>query len=117
MTHFLDGPAKGRVLELQRAPVMLRVVMEVVKGSPHFDALDQLDDTPEPSEFIYLYKLASNDGVMHVDGRDPKTGKRYGRTVRMNSYRLYPDPPADEILRDTQRWREWCERLQRESAT
>ena len=39
--RFLDGPAKGAILDLRRAPLFLRVVSDVDDGT--IDALDRLD--------------------------------------------------------------------------
>jgi hypothetical protein len=48
-TKFLDGPAKGKSLELQCAPEFLRVVIEGRK----VDALDLPDDEPAADEIIH----------------------------------------------------------------
>lgn len=55
MTRFEDGPAAGVNLSLRRAPMFLRVVQNNQTGE--WDALDQLDDTPEKNETIFVYKV------------------------------------------------------------
>lgn len=56
MTTFIDGPAKGQTLMLRRNPVYLIVTEENGK----FDALDQLEDAPKPTE------KQPAEGVMRV---------------------------------------------------
>lgn len=124
MTRFEDGPCKRAILHLQRTPIMLRVTMVFHHGNgertgfgewdgqPTFDALDQLDDVPKPEEKIFVYRLKDHSGVRFVDGRDKKTGKRWGRSERIATYALYPTQPGDEILRDTAKWQQWCTELQ-----
>jgi hypothetical protein len=53
MSKILDGPAAGAFLSLGRSPYFLRVVR---KPGGKWDALDQLDDTPEPDEEIHVYR-------------------------------------------------------------
>lgn len=99
MTRFLDGPAEGVTLMLRRAPVFLRAV----KGAGDtWDALDQLQDTPEAHEAVYVYALDGEPGWMHVC-RSRGQGGRY--TVA--SYRLVSPQPPDTVLRTTSEWREW----------
>lgn len=60
MIEFLDGPAGNKTLELRRAPVYLRVVID---ADGNIDALDQLDDRPKEDERIttgvWMMRLAS----------------------------------------------------------
>lgn len=104
MTSFTDGPAKDKVLQLKRAPVFLRVV---IKGDT-VDALDQVDDKPEPDETIHVYMRDGQAGFVHLDGRDAKTGKRWGKTFATAEYKLYDVQPDDATLRDRAKWQEWC---------
>ena len=53
-TRFIDGPAKGVVLDLERTPHYLRVVHD--SETWQWDALDQLDDEPKPTETIFVYR-------------------------------------------------------------
>lgn len=103
-TTFADGPAKGQRLSLQRSPILLRVV----NVGDHWDALDQLDDQASSNETITVYVLAAAPGVCFIDGRDPKTGRRFGERRSMGTYKLLPEQPEDAILRDNALWREWC---------
>jgi hypothetical protein len=111
MIHFQDGPAHGVMMELQRAPVLLRVVETPVlepDGLPEFDALDQVDDTPKPEERIHVYVRIGGAGWAHVDFRD-KNGRRDSKNVITARYRLYERQPDDADARDTERWRTWAE--------
>ncbi len=103
MTTFEDGPAKDKILSLARAPVFLRVTEKDGK----FDALDQVEDTPRPGEFMHVYKLVSYDGGAFVDGRDKKTGKRTGGYMVIARYKLYSEQPSQDTLGDTKKWQEW----------
>ncbi len=104
MITFKQGPADGKTLTLQRVPVYLRVVVD---ESGNIDALDQLDDTPRPGETIHVYKILNHAGTAHIDGRDPKTGKRYGRWIQMASYQLASEQPTQEQARETGTWQRW----------
>lgn len=111
MITFIDGPAQGKTLELHRTPIMLRVVKSTLTGE--WDALDQLDDTPKASEEIHVYRMRpGSSGTVHVDYRDAKTGRRRGSWMKYAEYTLWPEQPADAIVRTNERWREWCNSLQ-----
>lgn len=101
MTTFLDGPAAGIALELTRAPLLLRVV---VNKAGQWDALDQLEDQPRPGETIHVYQQASFDGRVHLYRRGK--GARSG-WLTIASYRLFPRQPADQEIRTTAAWRAW----------
>ena len=105
MLRFIDGPAAGRTLMCARAPVFLRVV----ESEGKFDALDQLQDTPEPFERIHVYVKASDDGTIHLDYTDRNSGRRRGRWERCASYRHHTPQPDDATARATASWRTWCE--------
>lgn len=104
-TNFIDGPAAGTVLSLQRAPLMLRVVVD---KDGKVDALDQLADSPKPNESVHCYIMAGPPGATgFIDGRDPKTGRRWGHPFASATYRLHDAPPADSIMRNNQQWAQW----------
>ncbi len=98
MTRFLDGPAKGKVLMLKRAARFLRVVHD----GKEFDALDQPTDTPRPEERIYAYEIAEPPGWAFIDGS--KCRGRYP----IASYKAVPIPLDEAIMRDAEKWHEWC---------
>lgn len=102
-TRFHGGPADGKVLCMARAPVFLRVVVE----GDAVDALDLLDDEPKVSETLHAYRKVSDDGTVHVDGRDA-SGKRFGRWYACATYRINDDQPDDAVMRDAAAWRKWC---------
>lgn len=107
MTDFIDGPAMGKRLTLGGAPIMLQVVQG---RDGKIDALDSPDDQPAPNEEVYLYIRVGPPGATgFIDGRDPKTGRRTGGMFASATYRLWPDQPAAEVLRDTAAFRQWCE--------
>jgi hypothetical protein len=105
MTHFEDGPAKGQILTLGRSPVFLRVV----EKDGTWDALDQVDDKPAVGERVHVYRLHGSTGTAFIDGRDPRTGRRFGRAVSIANYRLHTNQPGDEVTRSVSNWRAWCE--------
>lgn len=105
MTTIHDGPAQGAKLTLQRSPIFLRVVR---KPGGEWDALDQLTDEPAPDEEIHVYRRIGEPTTAHIDGRDPKTGKRYGRWMSFAEYRLHPEQPGDAQARLRSSWQEWC---------
>lgn len=100
-TRFIDGPAEGKRLSLQRDPLFLRVVVD---GRGKVDALDLLDDVADPSERIFVYRQFANHGRAFFCTR----GKGC-QLENMNSYTLYHEQPADEVLRDNAKWAEWCQ--------
>lgn len=102
MIHFLDGPAAGVKLMLKRAPVLLRVTHHVMSGK--WDALDQLDDQPDPDERIYVYRVAGPVSHCHIRCAEPAPS---GWFV-MGEYRVLPDQPEDRHTRATEDWRAWC---------
>lgn len=101
MTTFLDGPAAGRTLQLRRAPIYLRVTELLGE----IDGLDQLTDEPEPGEYLHAYVLAEAPGHMHILVRGK--GKTGGGFWPMAKYKILPEQPSQEIMRDNAQWRAW----------
>ncbi len=100
MTTFEDGPAKGQHLMLKRAARFLRVV----EANGKWDALDQLFDTPEPTETLYAYEIIGPPGMCHLNcGRDG------GSWYPIATYRFVKVQPADAEMRSTEAWGKWCE--------
>lgn len=97
----LKHPQFKGSIRLARTPRFLRFVLSDGK----WDALDQLEDTPADNEVIYAAELVRR-GVIHVDGT--RKGRRCGWTEHTADYELVSSPPAQEILRSTEKWREWC---------
>jgi len=104
MTHFLDGPAKGEILYLRRAPMFLRVTRDPMCN---FDGLDQVDDTPQPEETIFVYRRKGNSSIVHVDGR--RDGKRWSGWYEFGQYELDPEQPAEAVMRDNTAWQKWAQ--------
>lgn len=99
MTQFKDGPAKGQTLMLRRAPVYLRVTELLGK----FDALDQLDDEPEPGETLHAYVITEKPGHIHINtGRKPGGG-----FYPMATYKLAEVQPPQETMKKKALWQEW----------
>lgn len=102
---FLDGPAKGTTLLLQRAPLFLRLVED---ADGKIDALDQLGDAPEPGETIYVYRQVSYDGGGHLSYTDKATRRRKWMWLQSATYAVVDPQPAHDVLGDTEAWRAWC---------
>lgn len=102
---FADGPAKGVTLRLARGVWLLRVVQN---AAGEWDALDQLDDTPEPDERVYVYTF--NPGTISHAFVDYHTinGGRRGERVTLAEYVYRAEQPPDDVVRDNRRWRKWC---------
>jgi hypothetical protein len=104
---FADGPAEGVSLELQRAPRFMRVVVGSGMDG-QWDALDQIDDSPEPDELIHVYVKQPGEGMLHLDMVNKKTRRREGRSYITVSYELSADQPDDATARNKERWQAWC---------
>lgn len=100
MSRFIDGPAKGVFLSIQRAPFFLRVV----NSGGDWDALDQLDDQPKPDEEITVYMRVSVPALIHVHLANP----RRGYWMQSADYRVLPEQPLRDAVDQTDRWRQWC---------
>lgn len=99
MTRFLNGPAKGQVLMLRRAPRFLRATE--LRGS--WDALDQVADNPRAAEKLYAYEQTGQTGTMHV-----RASGGAGGFCPMADYRLVEPQPTDQEMRSNERWQRWC---------
>lgn len=106
MTKFLDGPAAGKVLDLRRAPLLLRVVID---RRGNVDALDQVDDVPHAGETIHVYRLQGPPQRVHLCIRGK--GRSGSGWREIGEYALNSEQPADEVARDNRRWRAWAEAL------
>jgi hypothetical protein len=98
---FLDGPAQGVVLDLRRAPFMLRVVKNHKTGE--WDALDQPDDVVKPTEQVFVYR--STAAPSHIKCQKRSESGFYEST----SYQLLAEQPKEETIRTNQGWRAWCD--------
>lgn len=100
---FVDGPAEGHPLDLERDPIMLRVTI----GLNGVDALDQLEDEPAEHESIFVYmRVKDSETVALVDWAD-KGGRRRGAKLSIVEYCLSPIQPTC-LVRDTASWQVWC---------
>ena len=102
MIVFDDGPAAGVSLQLRRAPLFLRVVID--KQTGEVDALDQLGDQPRLGETIHAYRRVTNELQYHM--RACKDGSGWYSSAR---YQLHDEQPADHVGRDRESWREWTQ--------
>lgn len=102
MLTLLDGPAKGKTLDCKRGPMFLRVV---IADDGTVDALDQLEDTPEDNETVYVY-FTENTTRAHLLVRGKNRHRGGFRDIA--DYKLYETQPDDEVLRDNSRWQEWA---------
>lgn len=94
---LIDGPGQGQKFFAQRAPVLLRVVLNY---DGRWDVLDQLEDEPTAQEEIFVYHQSS---WMHV---------RANKRSDSGTYYEYTHWPIDNIqkstLRYNDRWRTWA---------
>lgn len=98
MTTFLDGPAADVALDLRRAPLFLRVCRN--RRTLEWDALDKLVDTPKASEDLHCYyRITPANRWVHM---------RPGGYFALAEYRLFPEQPAEAVMRNTGPWRAWC---------
>lgn len=97
MLQLVDGPCKGTYL-VKRAPLFLRAVLNK-EGKA--DVLDQIEDTPEKSEGVYVYQLEGNAGWVHLHGT-----KVHG-FYAMGTYHHLSDVDG-ESLRDNAAWQAWA---------
>jgi hypothetical protein len=103
MIKFVDGPADGKTLMLRRCPGLLRVVKS---GVDEWDALDQLTDTPQSEEQIFIYRRLDDPppSKFHLYGGRKGTTGWYVSA----SYSLLEEQPADEDMRTNERWQRWA---------
>lgn len=105
MITFLDGEAAGQTLMLRRAPKLLRVVKS---SRGNWDALDQLNDQPKPTEKIFVYERRDDLEVstyhLCIRGKGKGGSGYYYRA----SYSVFPEQPADALIRTTDAWRSWA---------
>lgn len=99
------GGIRGRGLLLKRQPRLLRFVLTGTDWGT-LDALDQLDDTPKAGEYVIAAEKRDESSV-HFSGT--RNGKRAGWWERAATYESVPDQPPQDVLRDTERWRTWCQ--------
>lgn len=99
MIRLVDGPAAG-ALALERAPIFLRAVVD---PAGKIEALDQLDDKPEPGEKVYVYEQTAYRGQAFITLQRPR------RCVHTHSadYRHRDDVDGEQV-RDREAWRAWC---------
>ena len=102
VTQLLGGAANGTTLMLKRAPRFLRAVRNA-RGD--VDALDQLDDEPQPDEQIIVYRLEGEVGSVHIQGARGRGRCGWYTTAQ---YRVVDPQPEDADVRETQPWRNWC---------
>lgn len=98
-THFSNGPAQGQNLMLRRAPKFLRVTEKAGK----WDALDRLDDSPQPGETLHAYQLVGGAGVCHIK----MSGKGSG-FYTIATYAVCVEQPPQETMTTRCAWQEWC---------
>lgn len=111
MITFDDGPAAGVVLQLERAPLFIRVVIDRHTGE--VDALDQLEDQPRLGEAIHAYRRVGQVDRYHVRAaRKSESGY-----VLQAHYQQHEEQPADHIGRDRASWQHWThEQWEKENA-
>src|SRR6185295_8027195 len=109
MIRFVGGPADAVVLELQAAPVLLRVVQS---KAGQWDALDQPNDQPTPDETIVVYRRNPGTVARAHLCCSPRSKSRF---VLIAEYHAVQQRPADELVRDNQSWQHYCSRMEADS--
>lgn len=96
-----DGPCEGTYM-VKRAPLFLRAV----RGPRGTDVLDQLDDTPEDGEAVYVYRRKGESGSYHVKTTSRKATGFYAS----GDYYLVRDqtPVMGEQFRSNEVWQAWA---------
>jgi hypothetical protein len=107
MIKFHNGPAAESKLQLKRTPILLRVVIDGPTGV--VDALDQLTDKPSDNEAIYAYQIDESSVSRYHVTMSPRSKSYWGI---MADYHYIESQPSDEIMRDTMKWRAWCQSFQ-----
>lgn len=102
MITFIGGPAGGKSLSFSRLPVMLRVV---VKPDGSIDVLDQLEDKPEFSEHVWVYRQSAAPARYHIRSCGPRTGSGYQWA---GQYTVLPVQPDEADVRRNDKWQAWC---------
>jgi hypothetical protein len=106
MTRFVNGPAHGATLLLQRRPMpfQLRVTVKPgPDGKDVFDALDQWEDKAAADETLHAYEIFGEVGWCHMN-----FGGGKGGFYAMASYRYILDQPDDATMRDNDAWAKWA---------
>lgn len=106
MIRLTDGPHAGTNLMLARAPFLLRVV---ANQTGEVDALDKIDDTTRPGETVTVYRRTTKPMIVHVDRRDPKTGRRTGSWFAGAEYRIAKVQPDAATAANNQAWQAWAQ--------
>lgn len=93
-------------LSLQRTPKYLRFTLSGTAAcSRNWDALDKLDDEPQPCEHIVAARL-KHVGRVHIDL--VRKGRRVGEWRKTAVYELVDEQPSEETMRSTEAWQSWC---------
>lgn len=108
MTRFLDGPAAGVQLMLNRAPVFIRVCVKAGEHAAEVDALDMLEDQPAEGETLYAYRRVGKPTSIHIDYTDKVTRKRKAKWLLAAEYRVVPNQPTAVVMANSDLWKEWC---------
>lgn len=103
LCRFVGGPAEGQALQLERAPILLRVTRDRTGA---WDALDQLTDTPRPDEQIFVYRTDGEpSGWVHI-ARDRRAGGHF--MGRLQAYRIFDAAPPQAAVRELASWQSWA---------
>lgn len=102
MLVLIDGHCKGTYM-VRRAPLFLRAVKSMLlTGQGECDILDQLEDTPEVNERVFVYQRQGEAGWVHL-----KMGKRQqSGFYALGQYKYLPEVDGEK-LRDNEKWRAW----------
>ena len=105
MLRLIDGPVKG-VFMCRRAPIFLRAVIGV---DAHMDCLDQIGDSPDVGETVYVYEsidgIKHNPSMIHVNARS-KGGRNVSGYYAAAEYKWIEDAPGERLRQDSE-WAAW----------
>lgn len=107
MISFLDGPAAGVVLVLNRLPLFIRVVEKPdAPAGQKWDALDLLDDAPASGEVVHVYERVKEPRQIHIRFA-PSKGRSGWYWVA--EYRHHPASESDrDAVRETKIWQAYA---------
>lgn len=106
MIEFMDGPAEGVTLQLRRMPILLRVTRKPSRCKAEWDALDQLEDQPDPAEEIFVYRR--RDDLPQSKYHLLRSPRKLSGWYWSGTYSLFLPQPADDQVRTTAAWQEWA---------
>ncbi|HXJ12700.1 MAG TPA: hypothetical protein VNH19_10545, partial [Candidatus Limnocylindrales bacterium] len=79
------------------------------KGREEWDALDQVTDSPQPHEKIFVYRKVADHGMVHICA-----GRGRGGYFAHAEYELYQPQPHEDAVRRNEDWQTWAHETYRQ---